>query len=459
MKQAYHFIGIGGIGMSALAQLLLKDGASVSGSDRADSSILRRLETLGARVAVGHRPENVPESATVVVSDAIKRSNPELAAAEAAGRMVLRRSDLLARMMARRDGIAVSGTHGKTSTTSMIAHILLENGLDPSVVVGGESVDLGGNAHAGSGHLFLAEACEAYDSFLHLAPRIAVITNIEADHLDHHGGFEHVKSSFHQFAGNIRPDGILIASADDPEAAALMASHRGRCMAYGLTAGRLHAKAIRCQGLTSRFSVTDAETGMQQTVSLRVPGLLNVSNALAAFAVGLELGLPPAEIAAALATYSGVRRRFEELGTVRGARIFDDYAHHATEIRATLAAARRAFPRHRVIAVFQPHLYSRTRDFLPDFAAAFDDADTVILTDIYAAREDPIEGISSASVANGIRKRSPGQDVHYIADRRDVPPFLESRLGPDCIVMTMGAGDIRAAAEELVANSREGVAA
>jgi UDP-N-acetylmuramate--alanine ligase len=286
-----------------------------------------------------------------------------------------------------------------------------------------------------------------------------VITNIEADHLDHHGGFEHVKASFRHFADNVRPDGVLIASADDPEAAALMASREGRTMSYGLTAGRLLAKAIRCQGLSSRFTVADSETGMQQVVTLRVPGLLNVSNALAAFAVGLELGVPPAGIASALETYSGVRRRFEEMGSADGARIFDDYAHHPTEIRATLAAARRAFPRERIIAVFQPHLYSRTRDFLPDFAAAFDDADMVVLTDIYAAREDPIDGITSASVANGIRKRSPAQEVHYIADRRDVPPFLASRLGPNCVVMTMGAGDIREVAEDLVANSREEVAA
>jgi UDP-N-acetylmuramate--alanine ligase len=444
----YHFVGIGGIGMSGLARIAISQGAVVSGSDKADSHILAELRALGATVAVGHSAENVPPGAIVVTTDAIKGANPEVDAARARGQEVIRRSELLGRMMERHEGIAISGTHGKTSTTAMVARIMLESGLDPSVVVGGEALGADRTAHAGTGRYFVAEACEAYGSFVHLAPRIAVVTNIEADHLDFHGSLDHIRAAFRQFTGMVIEGGVVVANADDVESAALAGDCACRTITYGLRSGDWRAMNLSFKGMSSRFDVYHQGEAVA-TVHLEVPGEHNVSNALAAFVVGVEVGLAARQIADALGSYRGVGRRFELLGERDGVYVYDDYAHHPTEVRVTLSAARRAFPG-RIIAVFQPHLYSRTRDFLDDFVAAFNDADAVIVTEIFKSREEPIPGVSGRAIADGIVRRTPGKTVRFVEDKAEVPALARSFAKAGDVLIVMGAGDIRAAGEAYV---------
>lgn len=444
----YHFVGIGGIGMSGLARLAMHQGAVVSGSDKDGSATLEELRLLGATVAEGHDTANVPSDAVVVTTDAIKGANPEVDIARSRGQEVIRRSELLGRMMDRHEGIAIAGTHGKTSTTAMVARVMLDGGLDPTVVVGGEALGQERTAHAGDGKYFVAEACEAYGSFFHLSPKIAVVTNIEPDHLDFHGSFDHVRAAFREFAAKLPQDGLLIANADDPETVCLAADYGGSLSTYGLRGGDWRAVNVAQHGLTSTFSVEKLGVSLVE-VSLQVPGEHNVSNALAAFAVGSEVGLEAHTIASALHRYNGVRRRFEFLGERDGARVYDDYAHHPTEIRATLAAARAAFEG-KIVAVFQPHLYSRTRDLMDGFIGAFDAADSVIVTEIFKSREEPIPGVSGAGIVDGIRLRSPGKEVAFVADKADVPAAVAEWISPGGAAIMMGAGDIRCAAESYV---------
>lgn len=434
--------------MSGLARLAISQGAVVSGSDKADSHILAELRGLGATVSVGHSAENLPPDAIVVTTDAIKGANPEVDAAHTRGQEVIRRSELLGRMMDRHEGIAIAGTHGKTSTTAMVATAMLECGLDPSVVVGGEALGADRTAHAGTGTYFVAEACEAYGSFVHLSPRIAVVTNIEPDHLDFHGSFDHIRASFRDFTGRISEDGLLIANADDVETSLLVKDCAYRTVTYGLGAGEYRAANLAFKGMCSDFDVTHCGRDPVH-VHLEVPGEHNVSNALAAFVVGVEVGLAPQAIADALGRYRGVCRRFEFLGERNGVRVYDDYAHHPTEVRATLAAARKAFTG-RIIAAFQPHLYSRTRDFMADFVAAFDDADAVIVTEIYKSREEPIPGVSGEAIVDGILRRSPGKPVLFVPDKVGVPASARSIAKAGDVLIVMGAGDIREAGEAFV---------
>jgi len=438
-------VGIGGIGMSGLARLAMHQGAIVSGSDKHSSAILDELRQLGATVAEGHDAANVPPDAVVVITDAIKGANPEVDAARSRGQEIIRRSQLLGRMMDRHEGIAIAGTHGKTSTTAMVARVMLDGGLDPTVVVGGEALGGERTAHGGEGKYFVAEACEAYGSFLHLSPKIAVVTNIEPDHLDFHGSFDHIRAAFRDFARKVPPDGMLIANSDDAEAASLARDYAGPLTTYGLKSGDWRAVEVEQAGLTSKFAVERLGRRLAE-VTLQVPGEHNVSNALAAFAVGVQVGLDPRSIASSLHRYKGVRRRFEFLGERDGGRVYDDYAHHPTEIRATLAAARAAF-QGRIVAVFQPHLYSRTRDLMDGFISAFDDADSVIVTEIFKSREEPIPGVSGAGIVEGIRRRTPGKDVVFVADKADVPAAVARRIVPGGAVILMGAGDIRTAGE------------
>ena len=444
----YHFVGIGGIGMSGLARLAISQGADVSGSDKSDSHILAELRALGATVSVGHSGENVPLDAIVVTTDAVKGANPEVDAAHARGQEAIRRSELLGRMMDRHEGIAIAGTHGKTSTTAMAACVMLNGGLDPSVVVGGEALGAERTAHAGSGRYFLAEACEAYGSFMHLAPHIAVVTNVEADHLDFHGSFDHIRAAFRQFTGRITEGGVLIANADNVESALLAQDCTCRAVTYGLNAGDWRAVNLAFEGMCSDFDVFHCGERVAH-VHLAAPGEYNVSNALAAFVVGVEVGLAAQAIADALGRYRGVGRRFELLGESNGVRVYDDYAHHPTEIRVTLAAARRAFSG-RIVAAFQPHLYSRTRDFLDDFIAAFDDADAVIVTEVYKSREEPIPGVSGQAIVDGILRRAPGKTVQFVADKGGVPAAARSLAKAGDVLLVMGAGDIREAGEAFV---------
>ena len=438
-----HFIGLGGAGMSAVARVLLGRGVPVSGSDAADSRGLQALAALGARVHVGHDQANVGAADTVVVSSAIRESNPELAEAKTRGLRILHRSEALAAAMDGRDVVAVAGTHGKTTTTAMITVMLQAAGENPSFAIGGNVAALGVNAEWASGEVFVAEADESDGSFLNYRPRIGVVTNVEADHLDHYGSAEAVYESFDRFALLLPPeDGVLVACHDDDGAAALAertaASRRVRTYGYNPGAD-VRISNTRALGSTSNSLLSFSVDGLdsQQELQLGVPGRHNVLNAAAAFAVGLELGVDPAAAAAGLASLSGAARRFEAKGEASGVRVFDDYAHHPTEVAAALSAARTVAGEHRVHVLFQPHLFSRTQEFAGEFAAALSLADSVQVLDIYAAREDPVEGVTSRLISD--RLTVPGGHAPN-ADEALQSIVSSARSGD--IILTVGAGDV-----------------
>ena len=440
-----HFAGIGGAGMSGIARIMLARGVSVSGSDSAASAALAELGTLGARVHVGHRAEYLGEADTLVVSSAIRQDNPELVEARRRGIRVLHRAGALASLMFGRRVIAVTGTHGKTTTTSMITTVLRETGADPGYVIGGVLAATGTGAADGAGRDFVAEADESDGSFLMLAPDVAVVTNVEADHLDNYGTPEAYRASFGAFAERITPGGLLVTCADDPGARELAVRARGlglRVRTYGesadadyrvtgtLTTGMQTAFAI--QSTTSPFGIID------QKMSVGVPGGHNALNAAAAFAAAVELGIAPGEAVAALAGYRGAARRMEPKGEAGGVRVLDTYAHHPTELAADLRAARAVAGAGRVIAVFQPHLFSRTRIFAAEFGAALGLADEVVVLDVYAAREDPEPGVTGKLVADAV----PGGAARYVESLDDAPRIVASIAAPGDLVLTMGAGDI-----------------
>ncbi|GAB3539913.1 UDP-N-acetylmuramate--L-alanine ligase [Arthrobacter tecti] len=440
---AVHFIGLGGAGMSAVARVLLGRSVPVSGSDAADSKGLQALAALGARVHVGHDAANLGSADTVVVSSAIRESNPELLEAKARGLRVLHRSEALAAAMDGRTVVAVAGTHGKTTTTSMITVMLQAAGRAPSFAIGGDVAALGVNAAWEEGEVFVAEADESDGSFLNYRPRIGVVTNVEADHLDHYGSAAAVFDSFDRFAALLPDDdGVLIACRDDEGAAALAerttGSRRVRTYGYGEDAD-VRVSATRAVGSTSNSLLSFTLDGLdsQQELQLGVPGRHNVLNAAAAFAVGLELGVDPAAAAAGLAAFSGAARRFEAKGESRGVRVFDEYAHHPTEVAAAMAAARTVAGDHRVHVLFQPHLFSRTREFAVEFAAALSLADSVRVLDIYAAREDPVPGVTSRLITD--RLTVPGG--HFPDADNAVREIVHTVQAGD-IVLTVGAGDV-----------------
>ena len=451
MSERLHLIGIGGIGMSALAQILLARGVGVSGSDAQQSDITAQLSRRGAAITIGHRAEAVMGADRVVISDAIHEDNPELAEARARGLPVLRRSQLLAELMEGRRGIAVSGTHGKTTVTAMVGAILAEAGMDPTVTVGGVYPPLGGNARVGEGEWFVAEACEAYESYLDLSPEIAVITNIEPDHLDHHKTVQHLLASFGEFLRRITPGGCAVLCADRPE---LVGAHgyapllREREMiTYGLSAdAAVRGAEATAEGLSGRCRlwVRGRDEG---ELGVGIPGVHNVANALGAVACGLRAGAPVEAAKKALASFHGAERRFQVLGHPGGITVVDDYAHHPTEIAATIATARAAFPGRRLLAVFQPHLYSRTRDFADGFAETLSRADLIALVSIYPAREAPIAGVSIGMIADLLRAR--GKDVPWQLAKEEVVIRLVPHLKPGDVVLVMGAGDITECAHRL----------
>lgn len=445
--------------MSGLARLLAHDGIPVSGSDRQGGAAVDALRALGVTVAVGHAAENVPPDAVVVLSDAISKENPERAVAEERGQRVIRRSELLGEMMAGKEGVAIAGTHGKTTTTALVAHILLQTGQDPTVVVGGESLGPEGNAHAGSGRLFVAEACEAYDSFLHLSPAIALVNNVDKDHLDHHGTMERIREVFRDFTDRITPGGTLVVNADDPETVPLAERHAargGRVESFGLRSGRWQARDIAANGPAMTFEVTEDGAPVGRT-RLHLPGIHNVSNAMAAFAVARVAGLPSDAILAALGRFGGVGRRFERRGERNGVSVYDDYAHHPKAVRATLAAARAAFGNGggRIIAVFQPHQFSRTQEMMDDYIASFDDADAAVITEIYLAREEPIPGVTAATMVQGIAARRPDIETWFTPAVADVPGVLRGLARPGDVVILMGAGNINAATVAFLSDAPE----
>lgn len=441
-----HLMGIGGIGMSALAQALAASGERLSGCDLHASALTAKLEGLGIAFREGHSPAHLDAVERLVVSDAIKPDNPELVRAQELGLPVSRRSQLVGELMARRRGIAVAGTHGKTTTTAMIGFILAQAGLDPTVLIGGELPAFGGNARIGAGDLFVAEACEAYESFLDLEPDIALITNIEAEHLDHHGTERALIESFARFVANVRPGGRLVFCADDANAAAVASRATAATVSYGMQ-DEADFRAVEVADDGAGTSFTLAHAGEREQARLAVPGRHNVANAAGAIAACALAGVAPSRSAAILEAYGGVQRRFEVTETSAGVTVVDDYAHHPTEIRAVIAAAR---PRchGRLVIVFQPHLYSRTRDFLDAFADALSLADRVIVTEVYAAREESIPGISGESIVRALRERGK-KEAYFQAEKDDVAGRLSESLAGGDWVLVLGAGDIGSVAREL----------
>lgn len=457
-----HFLGIAGIGVSALAQVAQARGIRVSGSDpHADPAVnpaIARLAQGGAVLYRDHKADNLANDVDLVVaSAAVAEDNPEVRAAQARGVRVVSRADFLGELMAAHRGpkIAVAGTHGKTTTTGMLGVLLQNAGLDPTVFVGGEVAELGGNVRVGSEDgPFVAEACEAYDSFLSLKPDIAVLTNVEADHLDHYGTAERVQASFVRFLQNLRPGGTIVACADDPGAKEVLGRFLpSASLTYGFTDpdAQMQAHSLQLDAQTAFTWGDAADSAYDTRIVLNVPGKHNVLNALAAAGVATLLHVPVAAIADGLRAFHGATRRQEILGEAAlengDVLVMDDYAHHPTEIRATLDALRGAYPQRRLVAIFQPHLYSRTRDFLAQFAEALALADALIVTDIYAARETPLEGVRASDIVNLAAKLNPEAPMIYLPDKTDIPDMLSALAKPGDLTLFLGAGDIRTQGE------------
>ena len=465
-----HFIGVGGIGMSGIAELLANLGYAVSGSDAKKSAVTDRLESLGVKVAAGHAAANVGDADVVVYSSAVRPDNPEVVEARARRIPVIPRAEMLAELMRLRFGICVAGAHGKTSTTSMIALVLERAGLDPTAVIGGRLSAFGSNARLGSGAYMVAEADESDRSFLKLSPSIAVITNIDREHMDAYGSFADLQQAFIDFANKAPFYGAVVACADDAELCAVMPKFQRRVITYGLNrrlredasasqAGEhypiIFARDVQLEGYGSRSIIEKHERrgGASTTVlgemKLSVPGRHSVQNALAAVAVGLELDVPFAKIASALAEFRGAERRFEKRGVINGITVVDDYGHHPTEIAAVLAAARAGKPQ-RIVVAFQPHRYTRTRDLMNEFGTALATADEVVLTNIYAASEEPIPGVTIEALAASVNK-SRSTAVHVVAKLEDMASRVADLARPGDLVITLGAGSISALAGSLVA--------
>lgn len=442
-----HFVGVGGIGMSGIAEILHALGFEISGSDLKPNSVTRRLESMGVRIDIGHRDANVRGSDVVVYSSAIKPDNPELAEAFAHAIPVIARAEMLAELMRVKYGVAIAGSHGKTTTTSLIATVLRAAGFDPTVAVGGKMASLGSNAKLGEGDLMVAEADESDGSFLLLSPTIAVVTNIDAEHLDYWGTHERVKEAFVQFCMRIPFYGLAVMCLDHPHVQAILPAVRRRHTTYGMSPqADYYAKDVVHRGLTTQFKAYKHGEALGEFV-IRMPGLHNVLNSLATIAVADELEVPLDVMQHSLATFSGVARRFTVIGEIGGVTLVDDYGHHPAEIKATLDAARKAYD-HRVIVAFQPHRYTRTRDLFEEFVSAFNLADVVIVTDIYAAGESPIPGISAQALAQALREHG-HQRVHYVADKEQIPEFLANIVSPGDVVIAQGAGDINKAVRTL----------
>jgi UDP-N-acetylmuramate--alanine ligase len=447
-----HLIGIGGAGMSGIARILLARGTAVSGSDAKDSRTVLALRALGADVAVGHDAAHLPAPpATVVVSSAIRESNPELAAARERGLPVVHRAQALAALTVGRRLAAVTGTAGKTSTTSMLTVALQHCGLDPSFAIGGDLAASGSGAHEGSGDVFVAEADESDASFLAFSPEVAVVTNVEADHLDHYGTAEAYVAAFDEFLGRIVPGGALVTCVDDPGAAKLAtrAEARGiRVRRYGRDAAA-DARLIdfRPDGTGARIVLS--HQGREHLLRLAVPGEHMALNALAAVLAGVELGADIDALLDGLAVFDGVRRRFEFRGRAAGVAVYDDYAHHPSKVAAQLRAARQVVDgKGRVVVAFQPHLYSRTRDFAAEFGAALGLADEVVVLDVYGAREEPQPGVNGALIADAVPL--PRDRVRFVPHWEDVPAVVAGVAAAGDLVITMGAGDVTVLAPEIL---------
>lgn len=446
-----HFVGIGGIGMSGIAEILLDQGFNVSGSDKSLSEVTDRLKKLGATIFEGHKPEHVAADVDALVySSAVSPDNPEVLEAQRRKIPVIRRAEMLAEVMRLKYGIGIAGTHGKTTTTSMVSLVLMEGGLDPTVIVGGKLSGLGGtNARLGHGEFIVVEADEFDRSFLSLTPTIAVLTTLETDHLDCYRDLEDIKGAFIQFASRVPFYGFVVLCLDEPALLDILPQlSKKKIITYGFNPqADVQAFEIHHKENTSTFTVARAERELG-SVKLQVPGKHNIQNALAAIAVGLELGVPFEKIKAGIEKFTGVYRRWEKKGEVGGITVYDDYAHHPTECKATLAGAKAGW-RRRVVCVFQPHLYTRTRDFYEEFAKSFLLSDVLIVTDVYPAREEPIQDITGELIVHAA-KQFGHKDAHYVPDKKQIPSFLKSVAKKGDIIITMGAGDIWKYGEEFV---------
>ncbi|MBI4429184.1 MAG: UDP-N-acetylmuramate--L-alanine ligase [Ignavibacteriales bacterium] len=446
-----HFVGIGGIGMSGIAEILIDQGFKVSGSDKSLSEVTDRLKKLGAEIFDGHRPANVKDDVDALVySSAVTVDNPEVLEAQRRKIPIIRRAEMLAEVMRLKYGVGIAGTHGKTTTTSMISLVLMEGGLDPTVIVGGKLSGLGGtNARLGHGDFIVVEADEFDRSFLSITPTIAVLTTLETDHLDCYRDLEDIKGAFIQFASKVPFYGFVVLCLDEPALLDIMPQlSRKKILTYGLNPqADIQAADIRHKDNTSSFTLVKDGQDLGQ-ITLQVPGKHNVQNSLAAIAVGLELGVPFAKIKSGIERFSGVYRRWEKKGEINGITLYDDYAHHPTECRATLEGAKSGW-RRRVVCVFQPHLYSRTRDFYEEFGKSFLLSDVLVVTDVYPAREEPIQGVTGELIANAA-KQFGHKEVHYVPDKKSVPGFLKKMAKKGDIVITMGAGDIWKIGEEFL---------
>lgn len=445
----FHFVGIGGIGMSGIAELLLNLGYEVSGSDMHRTDITSRLQSLGARVAEGHHARNLGDAEVLVYSSAVKASNAEVAAARKRGIPVIPRADLLAELMQLRRGIAVAGAHGKTTTTSMIAVVLDGAGLDPTAVIGGQLSVFGSNAKLGKGKYLVAEADESDRSFLRLQPEIAVITNIDQEHMDAYRDFTDLQAAFVEFANRVPPAGAAVICLDDPYVKKLKPSITARTITYGLGPGAdIRAVNVELKGFGSIFTVTGSGE-----VRLSVPGRHNVLNALAAISVGRELGVAWPDMARGLSSFQGVERRFQKRGEANGVTVIEDYGHHPTEIAAAISAARPIAKRQLIVA-FQPHRYSRTQALMNEFGPAFSGADDLVLADIYSASEDAIPGVSLDALASAVRKTFDG-NLQIVPAIADVPRELSRIAKPGDVILLLGAGSIGQIWKQVLAELRE----
>jgi UDP-N-acetylmuramate--alanine ligase len=453
-----HFVGIGGIGMSGIAELLANLGYEVSGSDAKSSELTARLERLGVRIAKGHRADHVGHADVVVTSSAIQAGNPEVDEARARGIPVIPRAEMLAELMRLRYGIAVAGAHGKTTTTSMIALVLERAGLDPTAVIGGRLSAFGSNARLGRGDYMVVEADESDRSFLKLTPAIAVITNIDREHMESYGSWDTLQQAFVDFANKVPFYGTVVACADDEPVRALLPRMTRRVITYGLEEHggtvtgydmALEAFGSRCRVVHAPRAGSASELG---SLRLHVPGRHNLLNALGAVAVGLEVGIPFAKMASGFAEFRGAERRFQLCGEARGVMVVDDYGHHPTEIAAVIAAARAGLDR-RVVVVFQPHRYTRTRDLLDQFGTALAAADEIILTDVYAAGEAPIPGATAEAVEAAAR--TSGRPVTLVKALDDIPAAVARIARPNDLVITLGAGSIGTIPDRILDALRE----
>jgi len=434
-----HFVGIGGISMSGIAEMLAHKGYQVSGSDLKDSHLLDKLREKGVKIYIGHDKDNVQDADLLVISSAIPETNPELKDARDRGLPVLKRAEMLAEIMKGMRGIAIAGTHGKSSTTAMTAALLLEGKKDPTIMLGGELDLIDGNVYLGQGEFLLTEADESDGSLLYYNPEIVAITNLELDHLDYYGSESKLLGTFEEFLQKIPQKGKIILNAEDEKLMGLISEADSRLLTYGIEKGTIQAKETKLYPFGSIFSLTK-EGEMIDTINLQVPGRHNILNSLAAIAIALETGVKPEDIKRGIEKYTGIKRRFEKKGLLGDILVIDDYAHHPTEIAATIKSARNT-GYERVIAVFQPHRYTRTRDFMQEFIHCFEGVDHLIITEIYSAGEKALPGIDGKRLSEEIARKN-SFPVDFIAEKEDVVDYLTRIVRSKDLVITMGAGDV-----------------